>query len=86
MTDYEEFKAHGLTSQAAVAAVGNRYDLVLIASRRTRELSRGGVSLVPSRHGPALTALKEIEAGKVGREYLLKDPDIAPRRRTWSKQ
>ena len=86
MTDYEEFKAHGLTSQAAVAAVGNRYDLVLIASRRARELSRGDAALVLSRHGPVLTALKEIEAGKVGREYLLKEPDIAPRRRTWPKQ
>jgi len=74
MTDYEEFQAHGLTSQSAVAAVGNRYDLVLIA---------GDAALVASRHGPILTALKEIEAKKVGREYLLKDPDIAPRRRTW---
>jgi hypothetical protein len=27
---------------------------------------------VKSRHGPAVTAIKEIEAGEVGREYLEK--------------
>lgn len=71
----------GLTSQAAVAAVGSRYDLVLIASRRCRELSRGDLPRVPSKHGAVLTTLKEIEQGKVGREYLLKSDQVAPRRR-----
>jgi DNA-directed RNA polymerase omega subunit len=30
----------GLNSEAAVEAIGNRYDLVLIAARRVRELHR----------------------------------------------
>ena len=72
----------GLTSQAAALAIGNRYDLVLIASRRMRELMRGDPAQVPTRYGPAVTALLEIEAGKITMDYLYKQQDIAPRRRS----
>jgi DNA-directed RNA polymerase subunit omega len=72
---YSKERTAGLTSQEAVAAVGNRYDLVLIASQRVRELVRGHRPLVESRHGPILTALKEIEQGKIDRKYLLKSTD-----------
>jgi hypothetical protein len=51
---------------------GSYFDLILIASQRARELARGGWAKVKSRHGPAVTAIKEIEAGEVGREYLEK--------------
>jgi DNA-directed RNA polymerase subunit omega len=61
-----------LTSEQAVAQVGNRFDLVLIAAIRSRELKRGHLPLVPSKNGPNVTALREIEAGKIGREYLEK--------------
>jgi DNA-directed RNA polymerase subunit omega len=69
---YSEERTLGLTSQQAVEAVGNRYDLVLIASQRVRELASGDRPRVESRHGPVLTALKEIEQGYVDRSYLLK--------------
>jgi DNA-directed RNA polymerase subunit omega len=75
----------GLTSEDAVAMVGNRYNLVLIASNRIRELSRGDMPRVTSKHGPILTALLEIEQGKVGNEYLTKVVEPAPRRRTYRK-
>lgn len=68
-----------ISSEQAVAAVGNRYDLVLIASRRARELTRGWRPKIQGRSGPMLTALKEIETGHVGREYLLK-PSYIDRR------
>ena len=74
-------RAQGVSNQAAVEAVGNRYDLILIASRRARELSRGDQPRIVSRRGPVVTALREIEQGKVGRTYLLKEPDIDPPRR-----
>lgn len=61
-----------LTSQKAALAVGNIYDLVLIASRRTRELRAGWAPKVESKNGAMVTALREIEQGKVGREYLNK--------------
>lgn len=59
-----------ITSEKAVEAVGNRFDLVLIASQRARELKRGAISKVPSKNGAAVTALREIEAGHIGRDYL----------------
>ena len=61
-----------ITSQAAVEMVGNRYDLVLIASMRARELARNHAPKVQTKNGIMVTALREIEEGKVGREYLLK--------------
>jgi DNA-directed RNA polymerase subunit omega len=85
MTKQEELEYEatlGLTSQLAVEAVENRYDLVLIGARRARELSRGDLPRVSGpKHSHILTALKEIEQGKVGRDYLYKEQDIAPRRR-----
>ena len=64
----------GQSNAAAVDMVGNRYDLVLIASARARELKRGAktkLSPVPT-NGVIVTALKEVEAGLVGRDYLKK--------------
>lgn len=62
-----------LTSELAVAQIGNRYDTVLVAAQRLRELRRGDAALVPCREGKVTTVLKEIEHGLVGREYLLKN-------------
>ena len=58
------------TSEEAVNQVGNRFDLVLIASQRVRELKRGHKSKLTTKAGHPVTALQEIEAGFVGREYL----------------
>jgi DNA-directed RNA polymerase subunit omega len=72
----------GLSNEAAVAAVENRYDLVLIGARRARELGRGDKpKLDGPKHGAVVTALKEIEHKLIGREYLYKQLDIEPRRR-----
>jgi DNA-directed RNA polymerase omega subunit len=73
--------AAGLSSEAAVAAIGNRYDLVLIAARRVRELHRGdAVRIEENRHGSVVTTLLEIEQGKVGMDYLLKDSNVELKR------
>lgn len=50
--------------------VGNRYDLVLIASLRVRELQRGHRPKLETKNARFVTALLEVEAGLVGREYL----------------
>ena len=52
--------------------IGNRFDMVLVASQRARELRRGSAKLVQTKNGPVVSALQEIEAGLVGREYLRK--------------
>ena len=72
----------GLSNEAAVAAVENRYDLVLIGARRARELGRGDKPRIDGpKHSAVVTALKEIELGLGGRDYLYKQLDIEPRRR-----
>ena len=72
----------GLSNEAAVEAVGNRYDLVLIGARRARELGRGDRPKIDGpKHSAVVTALKEIELKLIGREYLYKQLDIEPRRR-----
>lgn len=66
-----------ITSEEASRAVGNKYDLVLIASRRVRELRNGYAPDIADPHkNEIVTALREIEQGKVGRDYLLKNPNI----------
>jgi DNA-directed RNA polymerase omega subunit len=71
----------GLNSQVAVEAVGNRYDLVLIGARRVRELGRGDRPKLNVKHGHAVTAMLEIEAGLVTKDYLYRETEVEPRRR-----
>ena len=52
--------------------IGSRFDLVLVAAMRTRELRKGFRPKVSTPNGPCVTALQEIEAGYIGREYLKK--------------
>jgi DNA-directed RNA polymerase subunit omega len=59
-----------ISSEKAVNQVGNRYDLILIASQRVRELHRGHQPKLVSNNGPTVTALTEIEEGLIGRDHL----------------
>jgi DNA-directed RNA polymerase subunit omega len=43
----------------------NRFALVVLASTRCRQLMKGASPLVHSKNKPAVTALREIAAGKV---------------------
>jgi DNA-directed RNA polymerase subunit omega len=72
----------GITSENAVTAIGNRYDLVLVAARRLRELNRGDAKRVLSRHNNSVVVLEEIEQGKVTKDYLYKEIAPEPRRRS----
>ena len=70
-----------ITSQEAVRVFGNQYDLVLAASRRVRELRNGHAAMVERRYGDLVTALAEVEQGHVGRDYLLKPPEVRTERK-----
>jgi DNA-directed RNA polymerase subunit omega len=52
--------------------VGNKFDLILIAAARTRELNRGAKPLVQGDHKSTVICLEEIQEGLVGRELLRK--------------
>jgi DNA-directed RNA polymerase subunit K/omega len=72
-------------SEAAVLAVGNRYDLILIASARVRELVRGDKPKLTTTARPSVTALLEIENKLVGREYLKKLRDEPRKERKYDR-
>ncbi|HHG3595394.1 TPA: DNA-directed RNA polymerase subunit omega [Vibrio parahaemolyticus] len=61
-----------VTVQDAVEKVGNRFDLVLIAARRARQMQTGGKdALVPEENDkPTVIALREIEEGLITKEVL----------------
>jgi DNA-directed RNA polymerase omega subunit len=62
-----------LSSEDAVAAYGDRFEMVLAASQRARELRNGHKPMVEGRgNGFIVTALNEIEQGKYTRADFLK--------------
>lgn len=50
--------------------IGSRFDLILIATTRARELKRGSQKMVSTHNSNIVTALREIEHGHIGRDYL----------------
>ncbi len=61
-----------VTVQDAVEKIGNRFDLVLVAARRARQMQVGGKdALVPEENDkPTVIALREIEEGLVTNQIL----------------
>lgn len=47
-----------------------KYEMIIVASLRGRDLLRGATPMVDSDHKPTVTALLEIEAGFVGKNYV----------------
>lgn len=70
-----------ICSELASRQIGSKYDLVLIAARRARELKHGWRSKVDCNNGVTVTALREIEAGLIGRDYLMKPLNLDRRER-----
>ncbi len=55
-----------LTVEDCLKHVDNRFNLVLLASKRARQLSLGATPLVPiEKDKPTVVALREIAEGKV---------------------
>ena len=74
-----------ISSEVAALKVG-RYDLILIGARRARELNRGWHPTVTGDNGIVVTAIREIEAGNIGRDYLLKPQNLDRRERPPQEQ
>lgn len=54
-----------VTVEDCLEHVDNRFALVILAAQRARLLMKKSPQLVPSKNRPAVTALREIAAGKV---------------------
>jgi DNA-directed RNA polymerase subunit omega len=63
---------NSVDTDKCVSNIGNRFELVLVASQRARELRRGHRKMVDTKNGYIVSALQEVEAGLVGRDYLRK--------------
>ncbi|AIR05352.1 DNA-directed RNA polymerase subunit omega [Enterobacter sp. Ap-916] len=61
-----------VTVQDAVEKIGNRFDLVLVAARRARQMQVGGKDpLVPEENDKTtVIALREIEEGLITNQIL----------------
>ncbi|EFP7283687.1 TPA: DNA-directed RNA polymerase subunit omega [Shigella flexneri] len=61
-----------VTVQDAVKKIGNRFDLVLVAARRARQMQVGGKDpLVPEENDKTtVIALREIEEGLINNQIL----------------
>ena len=61
-----------VTVEDCLEKIDNRFDLVMVASRRARQLQTGGKDpLVPNQNDkPTVMALREMAAGLIGRSIL----------------
>ena len=61
-----------VTVQDAVEKIGNRFDLVLVAARRARQLQSGGKDPLVAEENDKVTviALREIEEGLITSQIL----------------
>lgn len=71
-----------VTIEDCLANVDNRFELILVASKRARQLAKGSVepTVVVENDKPTVLALREIAAGHVSRDILDEpDEDLAPK-------
>lgn len=68
-----------LTVEDCLDKVNNRFELVLIAARRARQLAMGADSLVPRENDkPTVLALREIAESKLDLSRLVPNRRAAP--------
>ena len=62
-----------ITIEDCLDEIPNRFELTLAATNRARQISAGSAPLLEAdRDKPTVIALREVAAGKVGIEMLLK--------------
>ena len=57
-------------TQNSVEPIDNRFDKILVAALRVRELKAGHMPKVINTNNKMVTAIQEIDEGHIGREYL----------------
>ena len=64
-----------ITVEDCLKQIPNRFDMTLSATYRARQLAQGHSPKIVSNDKTTVTALREIAAGEVGVEMLLKVPN-----------
>ncbi len=64
-------------SETTAERMGGRYEMILCAANRARELKAGGTRILEDTEAvtAAVQSIMEIEEGVVGREYLYSAPE-----------
>ena len=65
-------EAKQVSVEGAVEQIGSRFELVLVAAARAREIKRGSTPRVQGDNGAVVTALEEIEQGLTTKEEYLR--------------
>jgi DNA-directed RNA polymerase subunit omega len=69
-----------VTVEDCLDKVDNRFNLILLASKRARQIMHGVTPLVPAGNDkPTVVALREIAAGVVNQEVVDKEPPVVRR-------
>ncbi len=65
-----------ITVEDCVEKIGNRFELVLVATKRARQIARGSTPLVEEENDKStVLALREIADGKVDASIMDQEPE-----------
>ncbi len=66
-----------ITVEDCVERIGNRFELVLVATKRARQVARGASPLVEEENDKAtVIALREIAGGLIDASILDEEPEV----------
>ncbi len=68
-----------VTVEDCLDQVDNRFELVLLAAKRARQIANGAEPTVePEKDKPTVIALRELAAGTIDKDTVMADPDTPP--------
>nr|WP_294946887.1 DNA-directed RNA polymerase subunit omega [Sulfurivirga sp.] len=68
-----------VTVEDCLDKVENRFELVLVAAKRARQIERGAEPTVPRENDkPTVIALRELAENNIDPKVVLEDPDTPP--------
>jgi len=68
-----------VTVEDCLSQVENRFELVLVSSKRARQLANGAEPTLPWENDkPTVMALRELAANTIDRDVVMSDPDTPP--------
>lgn len=73
MKTLDNSRGPSIDTEKCVAQIGNLFDMVLIGAVRAREIRRQQGHSTQRKHiFPVVTALEDIQSGKVDKSYILR--------------
>lgn len=72
MNNKVKYDTHNIDYDKCVENIGGRFNLILVASARAREIKRGHSKKVKENNSIIVTVLREIEQGLTEKDYLRK--------------